>query len=53
MDEIKTTLLTTPEIIEHCLGNESCFHVIKHKSDIVTLGVDDHHHQKNAKYIGK
>lgn len=50
MDEIKTTLLT-PEILDDCLGDESCFHVIKHKRDI-TFNLNSSDENKHSKYIG-
>lgn len=47
---MKTTLLS-PEILEDCLGDESSFHMIKHKRDI-TLSLSSDDENKQSKYIG-
>lgn len=49
--EMKSEIRLSPEILEECLGDESCFDTIKHERDItLTLNSIEF---KNAKYIGK
>lgn len=47
MDEIKLT----QGILDDCLGDDSCFHVIKHKRDI-TFSLNNADENTNSKYIG-
>lgn len=48
--EMKSEIRLSPEILEECLGDESCFDTIKHERDItLTLNSIEF---KNAKYIG-
>lgn len=51
MDEMKPEIRLSPEILGECLGEESCFGVIKNEHDI-TLSLNSIEF-KNAKFIGK
>lgn len=52
MDEMKSEIRLSPEILGECLVEESCFNTIKHERDI-TLTLNSITEFRNAKYIGK
>lgn len=51
---MKSEIRLSPEILEECLGDESCFDTIKHERDItLTLNSITETEFRSAKYIGK